>query len=400
MIRLLKIFLFLIVVISCENQSNSAEVEKNLTHYVIPVDTPSAEPYLFTSGSSEVFLSWIEKRKDSSLLKFSTLKNDQWSKPTVIASGDSWFVNWADYPIVTVNGNTMLSHFLEKSEKGTYTYDVKFTISSDQGKNWSDPKILHDDGMKAEHGFVSMIPYGDSFFVSWLDGRNAVSEGSGHEEGHHGAMTLRAAIINKQGVKTAEWELDQRVCDCCQTSVANTKNGPVVIYRDRTDEEIRDISIVRYDNGKWTSPKPIYDDQWKIDGCPVNGPRADALGNNLVVAWFSSPGNRAGVNVVFSEDGGVNFTPPIKIDEGNAIGRVDVAIISDKSAIVSWMEGAVIKAARVYSDGKKDPAIIVTSTSSARSSGFPQMTKWGDKLIFAWTDDKEKKIKVASISTF
>jgi len=394
MSRLLKLLPVLVFVISCKNQPG-INIEKTL--YDIRVDSPSAEPYLFTGENGEVYLSWIEKRKDSSLLKFSTLVNDKWSEPNVIASGDNWFVNWADYPMVAVNGNSMLSHFLEKSEKGTYTYDVKFTLSSDQGKNWSDPKILHDDGMKAEHGFVSMIPYGDSFFVSWLDGRNAVSEGPGHEEGHHGTMTLRAAIINKVGIKTAEWELDQRVCDCCQTSAAITKDGPIVIYRDRSEDEIRDISIVRFNNGSWTTSKPINDDHWKIDGCPVNGPRVDGIGNNLVVAWFSSPENRAGVNVVFSEDGGASFTPPIKIDEGNALGRVDVVMMNEKSAIVSWMEGPVLKATKVYSDGNKDPSIVISTSSTSRSSGFPQMTKWGDKLIFAWTEDKEKKIKVASI---
>lgn len=397
MIRLLKLLPVLVFVISC-NIEPITSIEKK--QFDIHVDTPSAEPYLFTTGSGEVYLSWIEKRKDSSLLKFSTLKNDQWSEPTIIASGDSWFVNWADYPMLAVNGNTLLSHFLEKSEKGNYTYDVKFTLSSDQGEKWSDPKILHDDGKKAEHGFVSMIPFGDSFFVSWLDGRNAVSEGSGHEEGHHGAMTLRAAIINKAGIKTSEWELDQRVCDCCQTSVAITKNGPVVIYRDRTNDEIRDISIVRFLNGSWTSPKSIYDDLWKIDGCPVNGPRVDAIDNNLVIAWFSSPGNRAGVKVVFSEDGGASFASPIKIDGGKAIGRVDVTMINSNTAIVSWMEGSVIRAARVYSDGKFDPSVVIANSATARSSGFPQMTKWGDKLIFAWTDDKEKKIKVASVAGF
>ncbi|MFN2438922.1 MAG: hypothetical protein ABR503_06955, partial [Chitinophagaceae bacterium] len=218
--------------------------------------------------------------------------------------------------------------------------------------------------------------------------------------GHHGAMSLRAALINKQGTKAAEWELDNKVCDCCQTSVAITSNGPVVIYRDRSDEEVRDISIVRLVNGKWTEPKSIFPDQWKIDGCPVNGPRSAAVGNNLAIAWYTSPDKKAQVNIIFSDDGGTNFSKPIRVDEKNAIGRVDVEMPDEKTAIVSWMEGAVIKAAKVYKDGTKDSSVIIATSSESRSSGFPQMTKSGNNLYFAWSDDKNKTIKVARLSSY
>ncbi len=73
-------------------------------------------------------------------------------------------------------------------------------------------------------------------------------------------------------------------------------------------------------------------------------------------------------------------------------------MLDEKSAVVSWMEGAVIKAAKVYKDGRKDPSVTIASSSEARSSGFPQMTKSGNNLIFAWTDDKNKKIKVTKLS--
>ncbi len=66
--------------------------------------------------------------------------------------------------------------------------------------------------------------------------------------------------------------------------------------------------------------------------------------------------------------------------------------------MVSWMEGAVIKAARINKDGTKDSSIIIASSSEARSSGFPQMTKSGNNLVFAWSDDKEKTIKVAKLA--
>lgn len=362
-----------------------------------PTQSSSGEPYLFTDTSGNTFLSWIEVSEGTNFLKYSKLENEKWSVPRLISSGENWFVNWADYPLIAANGKQLMAHYLGKSGAGTFAYDVMLTTSQDDGNTWSEPKLVHDDAKQAEHGFVSILPYGDNFLVAWLDGRNTGMEGMENHEGHHGQMSIRAAVVDINGAKINEWELDNRTCDCCQTTAALTENGPVVIYRDRSDEEIRDMSIVRFVNGQWTEPKTIYADNWKIAGCPVNGPRADAIGNNLASAWFSSPEGNASVNVIFSTDGGATFGEPVKIDEGKAIGRVDVVMLDTDNAMVSWMEGSEIKAVKVNRDGTKESSISIASSSDARSSGFPQMTKSGNKLIFAWTDDKEKIIKTASV---
>lgn len=395
-------FFFMAFFGSCASEPSKGKAGQTVELQAMgsPADSVSAEPYLFTDKNEVVYLSWVTKEAKKSTLKYAVLKDDKWSEPLVMASGNDWFVNWADYPLIASDGsNNLIAHFLEKSEKGTYTYDVKIITSSDQGKSWSQPLLLHDDGKKAEHGFVSIVPYGENYFISWLDGRNAAMEGAkGHHGGHHGEMTARGAIVDKTGKKIEEWELDNRVCDCCQTSAAITASGPVVVYRDRSNNEIRDMSIVRFVNGQWTAPQTIFADNWKIEGCPVNGPRVAAQGNSLVVAWFTSPEKNAQVKVAFSKDGGATFAAPVKMDDGKTIGRVDIELLDENTAMVSWMEGAVIKAAKVYSNGRKDAPVIVASTSESRSSGFPQMTKANNKIIFAWTDDKEKKIKVASLT--
>lgn len=397
--KIISIIILTVSIISCtnnnkDNKTGSAEARKIAS----PASDSCAEPFLFTDKNGLVHLSWIEKIGKVSKLKFSSLSNDQWTEPTTIASGNNWFVNWADYPVIAGDGNgTLIAHYLEKSTPGKFTYDVKYKFSSDKGITWSDPKILHNDGKKAEHGFVSMVPFNEKYFISWLDGRNApANEGVGHE-GHHREMTIRGAIVSKVGVKENEWELDSRVCDCCQTSTTITTNGPIVVYRDRSADEIRDMSIVRLVNGKWTEPKIIFPDQWKIAGCPVNGPSADAIGNSLVIAWFSMPDKNGQVNLLFSEDGGETFNKPIRIDEGKPIGRVDVLMLDENYAMVSWMEGAVIKAVRVNKNGTKETSMIIASSTESRSGGFPQMTRAGNKLIFAWTDSKEKNIKVAEL---
>jgi len=391
------------ILFSCSDSKNEREKKgtdsSSITILTSPAGDSSAEPYLFTDKNSVVYLSWIEKIGTQSTLKYSSFLNDKWSDPVTIASGKNWFVNWADYPVITSDGDkNLLAHFLEKSDTAKFTYDVKIVSSADSGKTWSSAKILHDDNVKAEHGFVSIIPYNDQFFVTWLDGRKTASEESqGGHDGHHGVMTLRAALIDKKGNKLNEWELDERICDCCQTSATITNDGPVVVYRNRSDNEVRDMSIVRYVNDRWTAPKTVHADNWQIKACPVNGPRVDAINNDLVIAWFSMEDKKGVVKVVFSKDGGITFGQPIRIDEEKPIGRVDVVMRDSVSAIVSWMEGSSIKAVKVHADGRKEQSIMIASSSDKRSSGFPQMTLMNNKIIFAWTDDKSKSIKVASM---
>ncbi|RYY31322.1 MAG: hypothetical protein EOO04_01710 [Chitinophagaceae bacterium] len=195
----------------------------------------------------------------------------------------------------------------------------------------------------------------------------------------------------------SDTELDNRVCDCCQTRLTIADAGPVVVYRDRSQSEIRDISVVRLVNNEWTAPKNLYADNWKLEGCPVNGPSIDAIGNNLGVAWFTMPGDQASVRFAFSSDGGNSFGDTIQIDEGAPTGRVDALLLDATSAIVCWMEGGNIKAVKVHNDGTREASQLIATSSTSRSSGFPQMTRAGDDILFAWTDNAAKKIKMATL---
>lgn len=393
-----------LVVMACTERKDRTPVNMTISGMDVPADSLSAEPHLVTDPKGEVLLSWVEQGKDSSRFLFSRLNGDSWGQPQVIAKGSSWFINWADYPMIASDGGSnLVAHLLNKSGTSTYAYDVQVFLSSNDGSTWKSPFVLHDDGKQAEHGFVSLAPFKEGIFIAWLDGRNTAMEGMDNmkgmdHSGHHGAMSLRAVILGYDGTKTQEWELDNKTCDCCQTAAAITDKGPIVVYRDRSDEEIRDMSIVRLVNGSWTKPKPIHRDNWKIAGCPVNGPRLAVDRNRVAVAWFSAATEPAHVNVAFSTDSGETFGDAIIMDDGKAIGRVDIEWIDEERAIVCWMEGALIKAAVVYADGGKDSAITIAESSEARSSGFPQMTRSGNRLVLAWTDDKIKRIKAATIS--
>jgi hypothetical protein len=360
-----------------------------------PAGPGSGQPNLAVAHDGRVYLSWIEKLGGGGYsLRFAVREKEAWSAPRVIAEGANWFVNWADFPsLIVLPDGSLAAHWLVKNGPGTFDYAVTIARSFDGGQTWGKPFVPHRDGKLAEHGFVSLFAARDGNLAAvWLDGRE-MKPGSGdnnQDHGHgHGDMTLRYVKILRDGTLTDEALLDARVCECCQTSAAMTEAGPVVVYRDRADNEMRDISIVRLLNGQWSQPRTVGADNWQINGCPVNGPSVAAAGKRVAVAWFTAVKNQPRVKLAFSNDAGANFNAPLTIDDGNPAGRVETLLLEDGSALVCWLEklptGGAVRVRRVWPDGKRGEAITVSTTGAARSNGFPQMARTGETLVFAWT---------------
>ncbi|WP_420317856.1 hypothetical protein [Ekhidna sp.] len=382
-----------IALVSCQSGKEEKKEMTALKKIESPTGSNASLPYLIKGGDSRLYMSWVEKRDSGWIdLKYSILSSDSWSAPELIASGNDWFVNWADYPMMAVdNKGNMIAHFPAKSSSGTYSYDVN-VVYKPVGGEWSQPVIPHNDGTPTEHGFVTMLPKNDgTFLLSWLDGRNT---GGGDHDSHDshgggGAMTIRTATLDMTGNLTQEAELDSKVCDCCQTGGAMTSSGPVIVYRDRSEEEMRDMSFVRFIGNDWSEPQTVNSDGWKIAGCPVNGPRIAAFENTTATAWFTAAEGIAKVKVAFMDDSGESFQEPIIVDDSVSVGRVDIVMIDNQSAYVSWLdlegERPLIKFRKVSSDGSLEKPVVVSETSASRGSGFPQMEVIDGTLFFAWT---------------
>ncbi|MEO9870753.1 sialidase family protein [Ekhidna sp.] len=380
---LLLLFLF--------NYCTQTQEEKSQLIYELssPAADHSSLPYLVKGDDGKLYLSWVEKGDSIKVvLKYSEFQSESWSTPESIAHGNNWFVNWADYPMIAADkkGNK-IAHYLAKSSKSTYSYDVNIVLKHPDSANWSKPIIPHTDNTPTEHGFVTMLPNNnDSFVLAWLDGRNTTT-GDHSDHGSGGAMTIRTAVLDMEGNLSKEFELDSRICDCCQTSGILTKNGPIFVYRDRSVDEIRDMAYISKVDEEWQAPKLVARDNWNISGCPVNGPRMAATDNTIAVAWYTAALNRPMVKVAFKA--GVEFDAPIIVDNSSPIGRVDVVIINDQTVIVSWLddgETPAIKYREVRKNGSMSPVYVVAATSEARGSGFPQMEIHEGSIYFAWTE--------------
>ena len=357
-----------------------------------PAASDSAQPQLSVSKHG-VILSWVERTGTEATLKFSERTAGEWSAPRTVASGSDWFVNWADVPsVVRLENRTLVAHWLQKSGADTYAYDVRLATSSDDGKTWSPSFTPHHDGTKTEHGFAALFQMpGAGLGLVWLDGRNMkAGEHGGHAAPGQDEMSLRFAAFDTAWKQVAEAPLDIRVCECCPTAVAVTSDGPLVAYRDRSKEEVRDIFVTRLEHGKWTEPKPVHADGWKIPACPVNGPALSARGRDVAIAWFHAKDDRPQSLVALSSDAGRTFGPPVRVDDAASLGRVDVELLADGSAAAAYMEFADQKASfrvrLVRRDGTRSDPVIVAGMAGNRSSGYPRMVLHGNELVFAWTE--------------
>ncbi len=389
-------------------------------------------PNVFVQGNV-IYQTWLQRAASSDLdvaadttPKWSVMvrqidMSGQPSKSATITTSSAIFANWADFPSMTIAPDgTMVAHVAETSDPNEpYAYDVVLYQSKDQGRSWTRLGTAHDDGTATEHGFVSMVPpqvQNDGVTMFWLDGRNMASDGAhGAQGGGHGggtgAMTLRTATMQPDGSIATPVVIDDRVCDCCPTSAAMTSSGPIVAYRNRSRDEVRDISIVRFVDGKWTSPELVHHDNWEIFGCPVNGPAIDAVENRVVIVWWTAANSEPVTSAVFSSDGGATFGKRIQIakqgDHKRPLGRVDVVLLEESGdAVVSWLSaeptdqyaaesssydtgGAVLRARRIRADGHMGDPYIVAIMTPGRASGFPRMNRVGDHLFFTWTDEIE-----------
>ncbi len=386
-----------------------ASVQAELRVLPSPAGVGSLAPTWAELADGRAVLSWLERMEEGHAFRFAVFDGERFGPVGEIARGDDWFANWADMPgLFELGDGSWLAHWLVKSGPATYAYDVVMAVSTDQGETWSEPFSPHDDGTQTEHGFVSYFEHSaERAGVVWLDGREtAGGDHDGHAVGHHhhghGDMTLRFATVDAAGEVSDPALLDERVCDCCQTASAMTEAGPVVVYRGRSVDEIRDIRVVRrLDNG-WSDPVKVHEDGWRIQACPVNGPALIAKGPELVVAWFTLGGDgRPRVELAASRDSGASFRHLSTLGHDQALGRVDLSWWQD-GFLVSWLDqvdgAARLQLAHFDLTGELLHKRELAALDGGRVSGFPRLLALSDQqLLVAWTgsDSAGTQVSVA-----
>ncbi len=389
----------LVAVLLCAAVALSAQ-----SRPVEPLATPAGPDsgmYSLASGADgHAYLVWIEPVAGAGhALKFSRFDGAGWQPAVEIARGANWFVNWADHPSLTAGpGGRLVVHWLVNTgqKSGSYGYAIRVAASADQGKTWT---TTFEDGVRNVHdysGFLSFLPTPRGVDAVYL---TPLAPDDGVSVAHDHIKTVGIASFAPDGALLSRQIVDGDACSCCSTDIAETSAGPVAVYRDHDAGEIRDISIVRRVDGKWTSPAPVHRDGWRIPGCPTNGPAVAASGARVAVSWFTAASDQPQVKVAFSADAGATFASPVRVDGGSPTGWADVLWLDEGRALVSWLERTTdgageIRVRVVTRDGTASAPITVATASSGRATGIPMMARAGDSVIVAWRNGQVRTARL------
>lgn len=358
----------------------------------------SMAPDLSLTADGRVLLSWLNRQKGRrTAMQFASYTEaGGWqSQPRTIAVGDSLMANWADVPHLRATPDGALwAQWLLATAESPYAYDTVLARSRDGGMRWERMSRVNAEGQGGYSGFAALWPEGrDRLGMAWLDGR-AKQGGHGGSADHDGGgmMQLRATRFDGALQRGEELVLDAQTCDCCQTDVAMTAQGALLVYRGRTEDEIRDIMAIRRRGDGWGAPVRVHADQWNIAGCPVNGPAVAARGDQAVVGWFTMAGGTPRVQLARSGDAGASFAAPVKVDEGAAVlGQVDV-VLDAEQAWVAWLRedagGQTLMLARYAPDLARELQRIEVAklVGRGRATGAPRMVSGQRGLWLVWTD--------------
>ena len=368
-----------------------------------PAPAGARWPHLAADDGGRVYLTWLEPAADSApngdaaardtvwRVRFATLDRGaaSWSAPRTVAEGRDLVVNWTDFPaVVPLGGGRLGAQWPVRDPRARAAYGPRVALSADGGATWTPAVAPHRSPAQgapppAEYDFAVLLPAaGDSLGVAWLDGRAGAATGSEN-------YSLYFTTLSASGALGAERVIDTLTCACCRNAVARTRRGVALAFRNRTPDETRDIHVRRYEGGTWSGATPVHADGWHIEGCPVNGAAAAALGDSLAVAWYTGAGDSARVQVAFSRDGGRTFGAPVRVDDGAPVGRAGAALTPRGDALVSWIEragpDAELRVRLVRADGGRAPARAVAPSAAQRASGVPQLVAVGDTAYLAWT---------------
>lgn len=372
---------------TCGADSSRVETPHATTAPFDRAEPPAAEGSLgisLTTDRDGVIASWIEPSGEGNyrvrLASFDAAAA-RWSAASTVVEGSDLLASSVELPstVRSVNGALFVS-FLRRGTDAEAS-SVHLATSGD-GTTWRLLGPVHDDATDTEHGHVSLVLEDAGVRAVWLDGRGWVESGP---------MAIRTALFDESGHRVSDDILDDRVCDCCQTAAAATTSGPLVVYRDRTDDERRDLALVRWAGDRWTRPTELANDGWTIRGCPVNGPQVAAEGERVVVAWYTEGTGAPRVRVAFSVDAGASFGPPIELDSESPLGRVDVEWMSDGTALVAWLGAgddgharALVR--RVGIDRRVGPSHEVAALGGTGGFGAARLARLGNDAMLAWSE--------------
>jgi len=297
--KILKILLISVLIISCK--------QKVPTEKLVQVDSPTIVTetsynamgaYFSADSHGNLILSWSEEidTLKTTILRFKifNVTTNKFSKAITVAPSKGMQAHHESMAKVAMNSEGILYAVFRIEDKNPirrFAGSIYYSISEDQGNNWSEKiKLVEEEGAVSQSFYdVELLPDGE-LGLCWLDSRKL-------EKDKDGSTLYFAKSSSSQGF-IDEKPIAGSTCQCCRTDIfVGTNNTINVAFRNITEGSIRDMyRTASKDNGEtFSSPVPMGKDNWKIDGCPHTGPSFANNSKELAVTWFTGADSGRGI---------------------------------------------------------------------------------------------------------
>jgi hypothetical protein len=384
-------------------ESSSVAPLPGLTSFELPEAARTGSAPGLLGGADELQLVFMGSAGEPSLELATMLldgeeRDHQWSETQRITRGERLVVHWADVPAIghTPSGDAVVAWLEYHADDPAAGYAARVAVQLDDGSfgpAWSPDDVRRGQ----ESGYVTFVPTSDALHMFWLDGREL---GGGHDQ-HGGTMQLRHLTIDAEGQQTGPSSVvDDRTCECCKLGVGLLGGQALAVYRDRSEDEVRDIYVA----GPALAPTLVASDGWTIAGCPVNGPAVASSdkGDRMHVAWFTGAQDRSAMYLA-SATSPQQFGPARAFDLGLPGGRVDLLATPDGGALVSWVEldaaqpgRAKLLTRKVHVDGSFGEPYAVAEFGASRDWGFPRAAWIGEDVVWVYTNPTGRHPKLVA----
>lgn len=356
-----------------------------------PAGLGSLQPNWSVAPDNAAVFSWIEPSQGGAFaLKYAVRRDASWSPARTIAANRRFFRHPAEMPeVLALPGGHWFAHWVE-SPGGDSDAEYVYVSSSTDGVHWTTPLQAHHDRSPVQHGLASMIANPDGTgSIFWLEALR----------GEDNPVSLKRTIVDATGKEIREEVIQSDVCGCCPTAVTRSSKGLLLAFRAHAQDNIRDIAVTRLEDGKWTAPRIVTPDNWRIEACPTNAAAIAAKGNRVAVAWFTGAQGNPREQIAFSNDDGSMFNKPVVLSTGHAFGYTSMTLKEDGGAIVSWLErspeGAKVLVRQVSAAGVAGPVLEVAEGGRI-ALGYPKIFHLGNDTLIAW--GSAKHIETASLT--
>ena len=287
---------------------------------------------------------------------------------------------------------------------------IRVAQSADGGRTFAPSIAVSQAGAPGNRGWHAMdVNARGDIEVVWLDHRAMAGHehhhtaGAGHGTRDGAAMARLSAIyaarVRADGRVEPERQIATGVCYCCKTAIAAVTDGSIVAaWRHVYAGNFRDIAFTRAADGRrFAAPLRVSADEWRLDGCPDDGPAIAVDGGNrthLVWPTRVTENGEPTIALFYAQSrDGRTFTERQRLPTEGVAHHPQLVVRRDGGVQAVWDESGdgarTIASATANVDGRGVARFTRVSLDGVTSASYPALAAGSDGVVLAWSDASE-----------